>query len=134
MASNRYVLHVPLIRHFYPMECFSRMLGDQGTDDRVTGSILPERKVGTEPHQRRCAKGAQRLPHTRAVRPIERSASASRAQRAEMSAYLRMNRVAPGSREEGRERKRVTAPSHGAVWSLSSRLGFYLRYIKVTST
>lgn len=79
MASNRYVLHVPLIRHFYSMECFSRMLGDQGTDDRVTGSILPKRKVGTEPHQRRCAKSAQRLPHTQAVRPIERSASASRA-------------------------------------------------------
>lgn len=112
------------------------MLGDQGTDDRVTGSILPERKVGNgnEPHQRRCTKRAQRLPHTQAVRPIERSASASRAQRAEMSGYLVVIRVAPGSNKERRERKRVTAPSHGAVWSLSSRLGSYLRYAKVTWT
>lgn len=77
-------------------------------------------------------ESAQRLPHTQAAKLAERPASASRAQRAGMSAYLEVNRVAPGSIEEGRERKRVTAPSHGAVWRLSSRLGSNLRHTKVT--
>lgn len=98
------------------------MLGDQGTDHQVTGAILPERKMGVSPIGG-VRETAQRLPHTQAVKPVERPASMSRTKRAEMSAYHAVNRVAPGSSMEGRERKRVTAPSHGAVWSLSSRLG-----------
>lgn len=54
------------------------VLGDQGTDHQVTGEILPERKMGVSPIGG-ARETAQRLPHTQAVRPIERSASVSRA-------------------------------------------------------
>jgi hypothetical protein len=100
----------------------SKVLGDQGTDHQATGAILPERKMGVSPIGG-VRETAQRLPHTQAVRPTERSASVPCAKRVEASTYQAVNRVAPGSSMEGRERKRVTAPSHGAVWSLSSRLG-----------
>ena len=55
-----------------------RVLGDQGTDHQVTGEILPERKMGVSPIGG-VRETAQRLPHTQAVRPIERSASVPRA-------------------------------------------------------
>lgn len=54
------------------------VLGDQGTDHQVTGEILPERKMGESPIDG-ARETAQRLPHTKAVKPIERSASVSRA-------------------------------------------------------
>jgi hypothetical protein len=57
----------------------TKVLGDQGTDHQATGAILPERKVGVSPIGG-VRETAQRLPHTRAVRLIERSASASRTQ------------------------------------------------------
>lgn len=79
-------------------------------------------------------ENAQLLPHTQAAKLAERPASASRTQGAGMPAYLEVNRVAPGSIEEGRERKRVTAPRHGAVWRLSGRLGSNLRHTKATLT
>lgn len=55
-----------------------KVLGDQGTDHQVTGAILPEGKMGASPIGG-ARETAQRLPHTQAVRPIERSASVSRA-------------------------------------------------------
>lgn len=54
------------------------VLGDQGTDHQATGLILPERKMGVSPIGG-VRETAQRLPHTQAVRPIERSASMPRA-------------------------------------------------------
>ena len=56
----------------------TKVLGDQGTDDRATGAILPEQKVGESPIDG-VRETAQRLPHMQAVRLIERSASVSRA-------------------------------------------------------
>ena len=98
------------------------VLGDQGTDHQVTGTILPERKMGVSPIDG--VRETAHVCHTR--RPSGRSRDRHRCharKRAESSAYLAVNRVAPGSSMEGRERKRVTASSHDAVWSLSSRLG-----------
>jgi len=99
------------------------VLGDQGTDHQVTGSILPERKVGVSPTGG-LREIAERLPHTQAVKANrEIGIGVTREVARGSSAYHVVNRVAPGSSMEGRERKRVTAPGHGAVWSSSSRLG-----------
>lgn len=75
---------------FYPIE--TKVLGDQGTDHQVTGQILPEGKMGASPIGG-VRETAQRLPHTQAVRPIERSASVPRAN---ARGVIGLPRCAPG--------------------------------------
>lgn len=102
---------------------FNQGVGRPGHGSPGNWSDPAGRKNGCESHRR--GAGNRATPATHAGRQAGREAGigitceVARRCRSTMA----VNRVAPGSSVGRRERKRVTAPSHGAVWSLSSRLG-----------